>query len=1289
MIELTAQLSPLIEKDPIVSTFDSKAAANQPEEVIARYRQHAATYIGLDPVRDLDRRFIEKLVDSQTPKACLVAHYGYGKTTAAIGLWEACCEANILAVPPIGYTSLAEIATTTYSWVRRALDKNDEGCARLDEIYRTYLQASTEELAKIVSQRSGHSFEQVLDVLTDPALGGALRLNPPATNIVLFFEALTQVVCASGYAGAAVFVDEFQQLLGNAGAEIITGLRSLIWGLRTRKIRFGLAITMDPNSERVLSDRAGDIVHRIKDDDLYLDFRQIYGPDFPRLLWERYAEELKLNGLIFRIVDKPTLESLGQICERADLSNGPRTVANAFRRIAAYYASTGKTYTCLQLIDDFLSGAIIFDGDASTIASLVTEFSSYAYFKRSESHLAVLKLLAAFPRGCPAEVADYYGVLKTFNEITAELRGDIVTLLPTGYALIDLQRVGKPVDKLSLILKKYWLQITDAEIDPEENTRRFTELVVPLLFPANPDQSEAWTAESAPYISAQNAYIQVYRGYLHEQHPLRRIQVMTCHDESGLKLSHANLEFDLNLVFVLHSGAQSNQDSCDRQGNSLIFHLNLGRSPERGLPPELRVVEHNLSPQPGTPAVLLNVLEFVEREVALTTLTSSERVRVDRVLGQIRLWLLSFLFNEQVLASVDPEAATPGYRGVRDLLFRECQRRFPNYYTLITSSAWKGNLDLYRKVLSTRTLAERKGIELVEGSKASLAALFGQRNHAGFDSKMRVQYPALLEVTWAGESGTLRFTSHPMETEILTFLGDQGHSRLEITTLGRSQGYTDEEVEELLALLMLRGQVKEDQGYILKEDTVTLVEIQRLAEEFKEEFQVFKEVLPLQEMAKEVQIAESLADLTTNDESTRELAHSQLVFLTSRAGPLRASTRSNFAKLLEQQRQQVGALLQRFETSVPVFSAPVAFKNHLEGARKQLEENLVSTRRTTVRLRDDIQTDRSRLVGVQEAEIASYLNAIMPTIRQREKALQDLQERAEVLLRRIALLKLWAAWTEQLVRLRSSITNYSAWVVGEDTNAAQLLSMLNEIESHVREHLAAEGISFLDQIADIQSRLDSVAREYDRSLAEREEAFEREKAELEGALSTITGHQVRLRGKYQASKHNDSYTDLYAEASQIARNVAGQLMVQARVLESPLQTLKKKEQTDALSSELKLLRNILRNLAQISEDLLAMQLDSRDSHQALREVVLGKLAALKQELGDIENRNPTHPELWLAGRQIVSRLTTDPQDIKLLVNVETTLNSLPAESDLSVLLRLCLTGEVDIEISLGTKRRQD
>ena len=261
---------------------------------------------------------------------------------------------------------------------------------------------------------------------------------------------------------------------------------------------------MDPNSESILGERAGDILHRIKDDDLYLDFRQIHNTEFPKLLWERYARRLDLNGLTFRIVDKPTLEALGQICDRADLSNGPRTVANTFRSIASYYSDTERTYTPIQLIDDFITGSIIFDGDANTIASLVTEFSGYAYFKRSDAHLAVLKLLAAFPAGCPPEIAERYGLLDTFQQITSELRGDIVTLLPSGYALIDLQRVGKPLNKLSLILKKYWMQITNTETEPAENIRRFATYVLPLLFPIGTSQVESWSAESTLSLTTEH-----------------------------------------------------------------------------------------------------------------------------------------------------------------------------------------------------------------------------------------------------------------------------------------------------------------------------------------------------------------------------------------------------------------------------------------------------------------------------------------------------------------------------------------------------------------------------------------------------------------------------------------------------------------------------------------------------------------------------------------------------------------------------------------------------------------
>lgn len=722
MIDLTTQLIPLIRKEPIVSTFDSRTIISHPEDVVTSYDQHAATYVELDLLRDIGQRFIDKITKSQTPKVCLVARYGYGKTTAAIGLWQACRKAHILSVPPAGYTSMVEIASTVYSWARTALQENLDALTKLGELYSTYLRSSTEELAMIVSKRSGRPYEQIIEILTDPALEGALRLDPPTTNIVLFLEALTHIVASNGYSGVAVFVDEFQQLLGKAGADVLTALRSLVWGLRTRKMPFGLVITMDPNSERVLGERAGDILHRIKDDDLYLDFQQIHSSDFPRLLWERYIKQLGLDELTYRIVDKPTLEALGQICERIDLSNGPRTVANVFRRIASYYASTEKTYTPLQLIDDFLTGAVIFDGDANTIASLVTEFAGYAYFKRTDAHLAVLKLLAAFPSGCPLEVAECYGFLETFKEITTELRGDIVTLLPGGYALIDLQRVGKPLNKLSLVLKKYWMQISTSAEEPEEDIRRFAKYVLPLLFPMGNAQTESWEAESALSLTPEGAYTQAIVGNLHAHHPLRRVNISVCSQE--ISRNSASSRIDVDLMFVIHNNPTHEQTAFIRQDSTLVFHLDVGRSPQGGLPPNLRLVEHNLSPQPGTPAVLLNVLEFVEREVAISSLKQSELVQVNYTLENIRRWLLNFMFDEHVLGAVDPEAATPGYRGVRDLLFRECERRFPHYNTLITSNAWQDNLALYRRVLEERTLSERRGIEPVKGPKTEIAALF-------------------------------------------------------------------------------------------------------------------------------------------------------------------------------------------------------------------------------------------------------------------------------------------------------------------------------------------------------------------------------------------------------------------------------------------------------------------------------------------------------------------------------------------------------------------------------------
>jgi len=1279
MIDLTTRLIPLLQKEPIISTFDSRTIIGQPGEVISSYDQHAATYVELDLLRDLERRFIAKIISSQTPKACLVARYGYGKTTAAIGLWQACRKAHILAVPPAGYTSMAEIATTVYSWARTALSGNASALTKLGELHSTYLRSSTEELAKLVSRRSGRPYEQVIAVLTDPALEGSLKLDPPTTNIVLFLEALTHIVVANGYAGMAVFVDEFQQLLGKAGADILTALRSLVWGLRTRKIPFGLAITMDPNAERILGERAGDILHRIKDDDLYLDLRQIHDSGFPKLLWERYAKQLELDGLTFRIVDKPALEALGQICERADLSNGPRTVANAFRRIASYYADTGRTYTPLQLIDDFLTGAIIFDGDANTIASLVTEFAGYAYFQRTDSYLAVLKLLAAFPSGCPSEIAERYGLLEAFKQITSELRGDVVTLLPNGYALIDLQRVGKPLNKLSLILKKYWMQITNTEEEPAENIRRFATYVLPLLFPAGTNQTESWSSESALSLSIDGTYVQVFAGRLHARHPLRRIRVVVCSEEPPSLQEEANV--DINLIFKLRNTLVGEQKALRGHNNCLIFHLNIGGTPKDGLPADLRIVEHNLSPQPSTPAVLLNVVEFVERELSLTALKQSEQAQVNYALENTRRWILNFTFDEQLLGSLDHEAATPGYRGMRDLLFRECERRFPHYSTLITSNVWRDNLALYRQVLAERTLAERRGIEAVKGPKADIAARFGQRSHAGFDSKMRVQYPSLLDITWAGEQGAVQFTPHPIETQVLTFLGDDGRGYSDVVELCRTEGYAREEIEEIVALLTTRGQIKEESGRIYKVDTMSAAELRRLSAELVIELQSLKEVLPPEEVAKELEKAQSLSVLDADLDIIRQRAHAQLVSLAETMITLRTRARLTFLDLLERQRSEIAVLLRSLDQSIPGFSAAVSFKNHLDGARKQLEEYAASMQRSGVRLREGIQAIRNRTAMLQDSEIGAFLAKEADGLRQRDQSFHDLQRRAVLHLQKVEQLHQWIAWGEHFVRLRQNITRLVSQLNDASPSLQQLAKSLVEIESDVRELLSHRGLAALEQVDEVRERLDEVAREYDRSLAERERAFEQEKSELEAMIVLITNDKTSLRSKYQISKHEESYQDLYVEVLQIVQEVVNSLMDRVRLLDMRIRNFgEAKSRGYAHAIDGKTIRALASKVEEGQKRLLGAQGDVAALRHALLEEFPENLLKLKKQLDEAEAKFSTQAPFPIGTEFLLSKLSSNAQDLNSLIDVKTAIAALPGESDLAALLQLCLDGDITVEV---------
>jgi len=568
----------------------------------------------------------------------------------------------------------------------------------------------------------------------------------------------------------------------------------------------------------------------------------------------------------------------------------------------------------------------------------------------------------------------------------------------------------------------------------------------------------------------------------------------------------------------------------------------------------------------------------------------------------------------------------------------------------------------------------------VNGQKGEIAALFGQRNHAGFDSKMRVQYPFLIDIVWSGEQGTLQFTSHPIETQVLTLLGEGGRTYIDLVEICRDEGYAQEEIEEVFALLMARGQVKEEAGHIYKIEALSISELRRLGAELAAELVALEEVLPKEALLEKIEIARSLTVTDMEDDSNRQRAHAHLVSLSESVGKLRTLARLALLDLLDHQRNELTVLLRGLDRSIPGFSASASFKNHLEGVRKLLEENTVSLQRIGVRLRESIQVIRNRTIRIDASEIGAYLVEEAGRLRQHKETLQDLHNRVGLRQRKVERLTQWITWGENFVRLRNNITNL---VQSQDTGSAsiQLARMLDEIEIDVRESLAHQGLVTLEQIDEVALRLDTVAREYDRSLVERETAFEQEKSKLETLIAIITDKKRPLRSKYQISKHNESYQDLYIEVLQAVRDVVNTQVGRVQLLDARGQGAgRTQSRGNTAWVDRKAIKMLVGKVEEAQGRLLDVQEITVTLRHAIFEEFCESVMKLKKLLDEAETKIPIQAPLPIGAETLLAKFNTTAQNLRALIDIHAALAVLPRESELAALLQLYLAGDVTIEV---------
>lgn len=843
MVSAIEGLNVLVNKEPVVAThvgvFDEESA----HETYARYRSESETFVVAPDIHRYQNQFVNTVLENQTTLACLVAPFGYGKTSTAISIWNACEQAGILAVPPFSCNSVAEMGQSIATALMYRLEQSGNVIAanEVRNAFDEYLVSSAQRLAEQDATQYGIDITIALKSIEDKIRSGYLQLEASATNLLRFLEQLVEIGLTAGFKGLVVIVDEFQQFLGNINKGVITNFRTLIWGLQTRaSLPLGFLITMDPDTERNLTDRGADILHRIRNHGLYLTFSNVYDREFPRELWSRYAETLDFTRDSSSIVENATLEAIGQICERSDLSNGPRTAINIFQRVAALYATRLRSYSPIDLIDDFLTGDIRFDGDHGKIASLVNEICSYDYIKRMPQRVQTIKLISAFPRGCAAEVASRYGLGETFVHLVDELRGEILVELPEGMALVDLQKVGKPQNKLNIILKKYWLQITETEIISDKALQYFAEYGVKPLFPPMTSYQNGWQAESDRFLLTHSGgYFRTYTGTFFEEYPQRHIAVQIVFSLD--QLVEAENYVDAQFVFLIQKDSDARHPALPGASDipTFIIPIPIHLEFSRQLPRDIRDVERFLSPVVLTPGVLVSLLNYIHDQVPkVDGISEQERQRIQDKETKLQEFLLAMCINDEVFASHQIAIYSRGVQAFRDALFNILRTRYPRYQTLMTNVGWKRLLDQYKQTLGVIDAAERRGMQPLSKKKSDLALMFDQRQYAGFESYVK-QFNGLVEVTdWRGDVGSLVFHRHPHESELIEAAStSSGIASAELYTFSRSQGYLPDETEYLVEFLLLRGylEYEESSGKFILASTFSRDELISLAQSLMDE----------------------------------------------------------------------------------------------------------------------------------------------------------------------------------------------------------------------------------------------------------------------------------------------------------------------------------------------------------------------------------------------------------------------------------------------------------------------
>ncbi len=422
------KLRHILNKESILITANARELGQAPQDVLERYRHYALTHVPLGDTTKQLKNLEKVLIENQhCAVGAIVGPYGYGKTSTAVHLWKELRDRKILAIPPFLWVNLSELMDAVYHWLKFEFSLGPKACIEpLNKLYERYRQSYKDEIFRKIDPEVA---QELLD-------RGSLVLEIRPDDVVAFFKDASNLCEQAGYKGMAIFTDELQATLAQykpSRDEFFAHLFQIVKDIQGLEGNWALIISMDEDTEGMITLRRQDILTRLQHSALYFRVKDVYNRrEYPAELWAAFEQRFGFEGK--EVISIYTLDSIGQVAARNDLGAGPRMVTQVLALAVKSYEKSGQAYTPAQFVDDFLAGLVLFDQQGK-FPTAVKKALDNDLVRSSEINKQVVKLLAAYPMGCSDTTLTAFELLEAFQAFPSLARKELIIQLAGGPTL--------------------------------------------------------------------------------------------------------------------------------------------------------------------------------------------------------------------------------------------------------------------------------------------------------------------------------------------------------------------------------------------------------------------------------------------------------------------------------------------------------------------------------------------------------------------------------------------------------------------------------------------------------------------------------------------------------------------------------------------------------------------------------------------------------------------------------------------------------------------------------------